>query len=336
MSQQLEYTYVDDAGFTKQLTDNLKAAGKIRKKGAHFWDEYIPALIGAYVFVKDHVKILQFFFDGGMNRCLAITGETGTGKTSLIEQACARLNWPLRIVSCHDRLTMFELVGGFRLAEGNTVWEDGPLIWAMRNGSVLLLDEINTMPPAVLTALNLVLERWFYLIPETGEVVTAHPDFRVVITGNALNGDNKGAYKGVAKMNIAFMNRFILGLNMDYLSKDQESQMLCARYPELFENVANFIVEIAGMSRLSCIGGQISAHPMSPRTTIAIAEKVVAYSGYARDKSDEERQAAQFRHFDSVFSMTYLWALNSAEKDQFVTEVRNAAKAIGVDEYFDQ
>ena len=167
-------------------------------------------------------------------------------------------------------------------------------------------------------------------------MVTAHPDFRVVITGNALNGDNKGAYKGVAKMNIAFMNRFILGLYMDYLPKDQEAQMLRARYPDLFENVANFVVEIAGMSRLSCAGGQISAHPMSPRTTIAIAEKLVAFSGYARDTSEEGWQAAQFRHFETVFNMTYLWALNSAEKDQFVTEVRNAAKAIGVDEYFNQ
>lgn len=179
------YGYIDELGFlgSVKLPDEIKEAGKIRMRGSHKLQDRVPDNDSAYRFKKNHVKVLQFFFSGGINRCLSLTGDTGTGKTSLVEQACARLNWPLEPFSSHDRATMFELVGGQRLVDGNTVWEDGPLLSAMRHGAVLLIDEVNVMPPEVLTGLNRVMERYTYLIPETGEIVKAHPDFRIAITG---------------------------------------------------------------------------------------------------------------------------------------------------------
>jgi cobaltochelatase CobS len=312
--------YIDDLGFlgNSKLDPKMKEAGAIRLRGTHFDTDKVPEKDEAYRFKKEDVKVLQFFFDGGINRCISLTGDTGTGKTSLIEQACARLNWPLEPFSAHDRATMFELVGGHRLVNGNTVWEDGPLLSAMRTGAVLLIDEVNIMPPEVLTGLNRVLERFTYLIPETGELVKAHQDFRVAITGNSLNGENKGSYKGVSTMNIAFMNRFTLGIEVDWMTSDAEAAMLQTRFPTLSEKVANTIADFAFASRMAFRGEDPSLTlrvPMSPRTTMAIANKVVAYSSGLSNASDIEE--TQFTYLRESMQMCYFWLLSKSEQDGF-------------------
>lgn len=320
--------YIDDLGFlgAQKLPDAIKQAGAIRLRGEHFLVDKVPPKDEAYRFKKNDVKVLQFFFGGGINRCLSLTGDTGTGKTSLIEQSCARLNWPLEPFSSHDRATMFELIGGHRLLNGSTVWEDGPLLSAMRNGAVLLIDEVNVMPPEVLTGLNRVMERFTYLIPETGELVKAHPDFRIAITGNSLNGENKGSYKGVSNMNIAFMNRFTLGIEIDWMSVDEEKAMLQTRFPKIDDAASQFIAEMAKISRLSFRGGEMRL-PMSPRTTMAITEKLVAFSIGLDDP--EKVKAMQFKQISPTLEMCYFWALNHAERHAFKLAYQQAAVVLG-------
>ena len=326
------FGFIDDLGFlgNSKLPAEMKQAGAIRVRGDHFLDAKVPAKDLAYRFKKDDVKVLQFFFSGGINSCLSLTGDTGTGKTSLIEQSCARLNWPLEPFSSHDRATMFELIGGHRLLNGNTVWEDGPLLSAMRSGSVLLIDEVNVMPPEVLTGLNRVLERLTYLIPETGELVKAHPDFRVAITGNAINGENRGSYKGVGSMNIAFINRFTLGIEVGWMTCDDESQMLRSRYPHLDEIIADYLCNIASMSRLSFRGGEIRT-PMSPRTTIAIADKLTAFSCGLDDA--EKKKGMQLHMLPFAVKMCYAWALSNSEKMAFEDSCKKVARTMGLIEF---
>lgn len=323
------YGYIDELGFLGKysLPDEIKEAGKIRLRGDHALCDRVPDIDGAYRFKKNHVKVLQFFFSGGINRCVSLTGDTGTGKTSLIEQACARLDWPLEPFSSHDRATMFELVGGQRLLNGSTVWEDGPLLSAMRHGAVLLIDEVNVMPPEVLTGLNRVMERYTYLIPETGEIVKAHPDFRIAITGNALNGENKGSYKGVANMNIAFMNRFTLGIEVDWMDKDEEMAMLTSRYPILHEKTAEVIVNMAQMTRLSFRGGELRA-PISPRGTIAVADKLAAFSVGIDD--EDKLLSMQLGQAGIVFEMVFMWSYSHAERQDILGSISKQAKTLGV------
>lgn len=323
--------YIDELGFlgNTKLPDAIKEAGKIRMRGIHSLMDRVPDVDNAYRFKKNHVKVLQFFFSGGINRCLSLTGDTGTGKTSLVEQACARLNWPLEPFSSHDRATMFELVGGQRLVDGNTIWEDGPLLSAMRHGAVLLIDEVNVMPPEVLTGLNRVMERYTYLIPETGELVKAHPDFRIAITGNALNGSNKGSYKGVANMNIAFMNRFTLGIEVDWMDKDEEAVMLQTRYPSLHQKTVEFVTNVAELSRISFRGGELRS-PISPRGTIAIADKLAAFSAGIED--EDQVLTMQLSQSEIVFDMVFMWSYAPFEQLELKKSILRLAKTIGVDQ----
>ena len=323
--------YIDDLGFlgNRVLPDNVKQAGSIRMRGNHQMADKVPSIDSGYRFKPKDVKVLQFFFSGGINRCLSLTGDTGTGKTSLIEQSCARLNWPLEPFSSHDRATMFELIGSFRLSNGNTVWEDGPLLTAMRFGSVLLIDEVNVMPAEVLTGLNRVMERFSYLIPETGELVVAHPDFRIAITGNAMNGEGRGSYAGTGKMNIAFMNRFTLGIEVDWMTKDDEALMLKTRYPKVTDNVITFLTNVAETSRLSFRGGELRM-PISPRGTMAIAEKLSAFSGGLTDHDSIE--IMQFQSIKPIFDMVFMWSFNNSEKSAFTDAILKIARTLGCDE----
>ena len=258
-----------------------------------------------------------------------VTGETSTGKTSLIEQACIRLNWPFKVLSCHERTTVDDVIGGMQLIGGNTVWVDGTLIEMMRVGGVWIGDEINLAPAGALAGLNLVCERFRFTIPATGEVVVAHPDFRIAVTGNSLNGDNRGAYKGTNKMNMAFMNRFVLGCHVGYLKKEQEVALLRAKYPELDENLTQYVVEVADMSRKMCKDGSVSAHPISPRQTIAMGAKFVAFGHIGKDQ--EEVQQYQFSALPAIMKMSYLWALNPSEKKDFIDSMERLAKTLSME-----
>ncbi len=325
------FGFIDELGFlgNAKLPAEIKQAGKIRLRGNHVLVDRVPDVDSAYRFKKNHVKVLQFFFSGGINRCLSLTGDTGTGKTSLVEQACARLNWPMEPFSSHDRATMFELVGGQRLVDGNTVWEDGPLLSAMRHGAVLLIDEVNVMPPEVLTGLNRVMERYTYLIPETGEIVKAHPDFRIAITGNALNGNNKGSYKGVANMNIAFMNRFTLGIEVDWMDKEEEAAMLQNRYPSLHQKTVEFITNVAELTRMAFRGGELRA-PVSPRGTIAVADKLAAFSVGIDD--EDQALTMQLGQAGFVFDMVFMWSYAPFEQLELSKSILRMAKTIGLEQ----
>jgi cobaltochelatase CobS len=320
--------FIDDLGFlgSAKLPEAVKQAGAIRVRGNHDYIDLVPTPDHAYIFSKPLVKALQFFAEGG--RPLALTGDTGTGKTKLVEEFCARTNWPLLSFSSHDRATMFELIGGFRLIDGNMVWSNGPLITAMRIGGVLLLDEINIMPAQVLTGLNLILERLQYHIPETNELVKAHPDFRIAVTGNAINGEARGSYAGVGKMNIAFLNRFTLGVEVEYLTIEQENLMLKNRFPKLADKVSELIANVASASRIGFKSGEYR-FPISSRGTIAMASTLSSYTGGMDDP--EKIEQLQLNLFWEVLDMVVTWAFNNSEKQAFRGSVDLQAKTLGVE-----
>lgn len=114
-----------------------------------------------------------------------LKGPTGCGKTRFVEHMAWRLGKPLVTVSCHEDMTASDLVGRFLLDADGTVWHDGPLTLAVREGAICYLDEIvEARQDTTVVIHSLTDDRRILPLEKKNEVVTAHPDFQVVISYN--------------------------------------------------------------------------------------------------------------------------------------------------------
>lgn len=194
--------------------------------------EFTPSTDPFYLFDKDKLKISLLWNEGLVCNNLFISGPTGAGKSSLVEQFSARNGKQVFRLACHGKTEMQDLSGHLGLVQDTPDspavmrHQIGVLIRAMKLGGILLMDEGDTLHPSVALGLNGVLDGAPYLIPETGELVHPHPDFRIVFTGNtAGSGDSSGGYRGTQRQNLAFMDRFI-SLAVDYLKPTEEALIL--------------------------------------------------------------------------------------------------------------
>lgn len=160
--------------------------------------------------------------------CLALRGQTGTGKNMLLKHISAETNRPVIRVNFGAGMTYEELVGQTTLESdehGNQTlgWEDGLLTMAMRNGWIFIADEMNAAPPEVMMPLHSVTEENPELtLKKKGEVVRPHPSFRFVAT---MNPPEAGKYGGTNRLNEAFKTRFYT-IDIDYLPEDEETALV--------------------------------------------------------------------------------------------------------------
>jgi MoxR-like ATPase len=145
-----------------------------------------------------------------------------------------------------------DLIGGFRLIKGETVFSAGPIVEAMRRGAVLLLDEID-LGSSKIMCLQPVLEGKGVFIKKTGEWITPSEGFTVVATANTKGkGDSDGRFIGTNVMNEAFLDRFDWTLEQDYATKAVEKKILLKKM-EKFNYVdtdfANYLVKWAEITR---------------------------------------------------------------------------------------
>jgi len=155
-----------------------------------------------------------------------ITGLSGNGKTLMVEQVCAKLKRECFRVNITRQTDEDDLLGGFRLINGNTVWCDGPVVAAMKNGGVLLLDEID-LGSANMMCLQPVLEGKGVFLKKIGQWVTPAAGFTVFATANTKGkGSDDGRFVGTGIMNEAMLDRFPVTLEQPYATKATEKKIL--------------------------------------------------------------------------------------------------------------
>ena len=155
-----------------------------------------------------------------------ITGLSGNGKTLGIEQACALLKKELIRVNITIETDEDDLIGGFRLVNGETVWHNGPVIEALERGAILLLDEVDLASNKIL-CLQSVLEGKGLFLKKTGRYVERRSGFNIFATANTKGkGSEDGRFIGTNVLNEAFLERFALTFEQEYPTPATETKIL--------------------------------------------------------------------------------------------------------------
>jgi len=155
-----------------------------------------------------------------------ITGLSGNGKTFSVEQACAQLGRELIRVNITIETDEDDLIGGFRLVDGATVWHNGPVVEALQRGAVLLLDEIDLASNKIL-CLQSILEGKGVFLKKIGKVITPTPGFQILATANTKGkGSDDGRFIGTNVLNEAFLERFPVTFEQEYPTVATEIKIL--------------------------------------------------------------------------------------------------------------
>lgn len=188
-----------------------------------------------YVFEKTRLADLIVFWQS-KSKALKVVGDPAAGKTSLIAQWHARMNWPMYFVSCNAQTTSDELIGSFvPQADGTFKFVYGAVARAAMEGVSVLLDEGNALEPNAVLSLHLLLEGYPLYIPQTGETITPKPGFRVFQTENVLS--SKMAIAGRFAHDASSEDRY-MEIKVDYLAAEQEKLILIETLKEAGMGVA--------------------------------------------------------------------------------------------------
>ena len=203
---------------------------------------------------------------------LFITGLSGNGKTLGVEQTCAALNRELIRVNITIETDEDDLIGGFRLVDGNTDWHNGPVIEALNRGAVLLLDEIDLASNKIL-CLQSILEGKGVFLKKIGRFVKPAAGFTVIATANTKGkGSDDGRFVGTNVLNEAFLERFPITFEQSYPSVSIETKILLNFGCD--SEFADNLVKWAGVIRKTFFDGGVD----EVITTRRLVHIVQAYS----------------------------------------------------------
>ena len=155
-----------------------------------------------------------------------VTGLSGNGKTFMIEQACAKAKREFFRVNITVETDEDDLLGHYALIDGNTVWQDGPVVKAMERGAILLLDEIDLASSKIM-CLQPVLEGKGVFLKKVNRFVSPSVGFNVLATANTKGkGSEDGRFIGTNILNEAFLERFPITVEQEYPSMSVERKIL--------------------------------------------------------------------------------------------------------------
>ena len=172
-----------------------------------------------------------------------ISGLSGNGKTFMVEQACAKLKKEFIRVQINPETDEDDLIGGFRLVNGETVFSKGPVLKAMENGAILLLDEIDRATNKIM-CLQGILEGKPVLVKKTGEVVEPAPGFNIIATANTKGkGSEDGRFTAASIIDEAFLERFTISIDQQYPSAAIEKKIVIKHFEKFDVNINDDIEE---------------------------------------------------------------------------------------------
>ena len=247
------------------------------------WDErilpFIPVVDDSYILDKDlSANILRAW---ELNEKILCYGPTGAGKSSLIEQLCARTSRPFIRINCTGDMDSSMIFGQLTAKEGSTIWVDGCATEAVKYGAVFAWDEWDVTPPEISMGLQWLLEDNGKLMlkemPGTtkDKQIIPHEHFRLVAIGNTQGqGDDTGAHSGTNVQNSATLDRFGTAIYVDYLQPTVEVKMILNKWKHVISTkAAQELVKLANLIRTGYKAGQFSL-TVSPRSLLNICKKL--------------------------------------------------------------
>jgi MoxR-like ATPase len=196
------------------MVDYTNTSSLIPKKDPNF----VP--FGNYTDVENIIK-------SGIFYPVYISGPTGNGKSTMVEQICAKHKKPLIRVNLNMMTDEEQLIGSKTLQEGNVEVVEGPVLIAMRNGTTLLLDEIDAGSANTLLCLQPILEGKPYYFKLKNEMIVPADGFNILATANTKGkGSDDGRYIGTNILNEAFLERFAVTFDQEYPSAKVEVKII--------------------------------------------------------------------------------------------------------------
>jgi len=222
---------------TKQVQSTVNSEVFIPQKEAEFvkW--------GYFSDVKKIIESRMFF-------PMFVAGLSGNGKTMMVEQACANAKREYVRVQITPETDEDDLIGGFRLVNGETIFHKGPVITAMEEGCILLIDELDRGTNKIM-CLQGVLEGKPVLIKKTGETSFPAPGFNVIATANSKGrGSEDGRYSAAQIIDDAFIERFVASIDQPYPDFNVEKKIITKVMESLEIKDDEFVEKLVGWSSI--------------------------------------------------------------------------------------
>ena len=195
-------------------------------------DNLVPRRDELYVpfgFFKDLKKVIssKIFYP------VFVTGLSGNGKTTMVEQVCADLGRECVRVNISIETDEDDLIGGNTLVDGNIVYREGPVLMAMKRGAILLIDECDRGSNKLM-CLQAIMEGKSYLNKKTGEVVNPAAGFNIIATANTKGrGTEDGRFSGAQMIDEAFLERFAITVEQEFPNSKIEHKIVVGKMKEL-------------------------------------------------------------------------------------------------------
>ena len=292
---------------TTRAVENIEKSFSAPSVEPHVQQNLVPekddtfVKFGPFTDIKKILQTKQFY-------PTFITGLSGNGKTFSVEQACASLNRELIRVNITIETDEDDLIGGFRLVNGATVWHNGPVVEALERGAVLLLDEIDLASNKIL-CLQPILEGKGLFLKKIGKFVNPAKGFNVVATANTKGkGSDDGRFIGTNVLNEAFLERFPVTFEQDYPSPKVEQRILGGIASQLGVTDTNFInrlVDWGDIIRKTFYDGGIE-EIISTRRLVHIVRAFSIFKDKAKsiqvciNRFDDETKQAFLELYDKV------------------------------------
>jgi MoxR-like ATPase len=265
-------------------------------------------------------RALDEWIDPNVPLNIWINGETGIGKTVSAIDICKRKGMKIVRINISHSVDTYQLIGSMRLVDGNTVWDDGILIKAMKEGYGVILDELDHGNNKVLMELQSIMELEGYTIKDTKEFIAPSDGFFIIATGNSKgDGANAHEYTGTSPLNKAFRDRFDVWLSFDPPTCSEMYNIIKSNQPSLNDTMAKALALFYDKVNEATSAGVIYSS-ISIRRMKALAKAFVKF----KVTDLEKNQAKISKILDKVLNIY---------DDEFKGALRNVWDIINVAEF---